>query len=140
MPCGIPSGSPETDRVVASSMAYRFAAKAGLGKRGCSEVAICVAELVSNVARHATGGELTMRIVTEPRRAVEIVVRDRGPGMADPELASRDGWSRGAFLGPDDPRREGLGAGLGSVRRLMNEMRIESVVGVGTTVTARKWL
>ena len=32
-----------------------------------------------------------------------------------------------------------LGLGLPGVKRLMDEMTIESSVGVGTTVTAKKW-
>jgi serine/threonine-protein kinase RsbT len=139
MPCGQAGG---LERVAAASMAARYAARLGLSKRACGEVAICVAELVSNVNRHAVGGagEIALRVVSDPRPALEIAVSDRGPGMADPELAFRDGWSRGAFLGPDSRPRDGLGLGLGAVRRLMDEARIESALGSGTTVVARKWL
>ena len=33
-----------------------------------------------------------------------------------------------------------LGLGLPGVRRMMDEMKVESAVGKGTTVTARKWV
>ena len=34
----------------------------------------------------------------------------------------------------------GLGAGLPGVKRLMDSLDIQSVVGVGTTIRAEKWL
>ena len=41
---------------------------------------------------------------------------------------------------PCSPVRDGLGAGLGSVRRLMDEVEVRSYRSVGTTVIARKHL
>ncbi len=111
----------------------------GLSKRAAWEVATSIAELVSNAVRHAGGGELEVRIVTTPRRALEVVVRDHGPGLEDVELAVRDGWSEGRWLVPGEPNRKGLGVGLGAVMRLMNETKFEVTDGGGTTVISRKW-
>jgi serine/threonine-protein kinase RsbT len=130
----------QNDRTTLAVSAMRIAREAGLTTRACWEVATSVAELVSNATRYAGGGELEIRLVSEPRRALEVVVRDRGPGLPDADKAVMDGWSRGRWLAPDEPRRESLGTGLGAVLRLMSEMKIESTIGVGTTVTARKWI
>jgi serine/threonine-protein kinase RsbT len=60
---------------------------------------------------------------------VRLVFQDRGPGIADVDLALKDGYSTGT----------GLGLGLGGARRLMNEFYISSSLGQGTTVTAVRW-
>ena len=113
----------------------------GLSKRAAWECGTSVAELVSNAIRHGGGGELELRIVVSPRRAIEIVVRDHGPGLVDAEMAVRDGWSQGRWLVAGEPRREGegLGSGLGAVMRLMSETIFETTPGGGTTVISRKW-
>lgn len=86
------------------------------------------------MVRYATNGrgEVTIRDLLEAPTQIgmEIVVRDTGPGIADIDQALRDGFSSGT----------GLGMGLPGTRRLVDEMRIESTLGVGTTVTIRKWL
>ena len=34
----------------------------------------------------------------------------------------------------------GLGAGMPGVKRLMDDFKVDTEVGVGTTITATKWL
>ena len=103
-------------------------------------MALAVAELVSNVARHGGGrGVLVLRTLEQPWPGVEVVVSDEGPGIADPELALQDGWSRGGRLTPDSPR-DGLGTGLGAVQRVMDELCIDSPIEGGASVTARKFI
>lgn len=140
VPCG-----DKADRLYCSALALRFAHEAGLARREAGRVALCVAELVSNVARHARDGDLELDVAVAdrdgvPSRAVRVVVRDRGPGLSDVELAVRDGWSQGRALAPEDPRGQGLGKGLGAVLRVMDSVRIEARPGEGTTVTALKFV
>ena len=115
----------------------RFAERAGVLPRACWKIGIVVAELVSNVRRHARAGEVTLRVVDGPKRELIVVCSDEGPGLGDPELARRDGYSRGRQLLPEDSLSGGLGAGLGAVYRLMDEVEIHTVPGRGTTVTAK---
>ena len=65
--------------------------------------------------------------------AVPMVLRDQGPGIQDISLAMREGWS----TAPDDVRSLGFGAGMGlpNMKKYTDEMKVESTVGVGTTVT-----
>ena len=59
-----------------------------------------------------------------------MVACDNGPGIADVDLAMRDGYSTG----------RSLGLGLPGTRRLMDEFQLDSEAGKGTTVTMTKWL
>jgi serine/threonine-protein kinase RsbT len=112
----------------------------GLSAKRAEELAIVASELASNVIRHADAGALELGVVAEPRPHVLLVCRDRGPGIADLAAARTDGYSRGRMLAPDALRHEGLGHGLGAVERLVDELQIETVVGVGTTIVVRKWI
>ena len=63
---------------------------------------------------------------------VDIVLKDQGPGIADVDQAMQAGWS----TAPDNVRALGFGAGMGlpNMKKYSDEMRIDSVVGQGTTV------
>ena len=131
-----------SDVVCVREEALAFAEVQGLGRQDAWAVAIALSELMTNAVKFAGGGEVTVRLCAEAaRRGIEIVVEDRGGGIPDPEAALVDGYSEGRMLSPDFPpiERHGLGSGLGAVRRLMDEMRIEGREGGGTRVTARRW-
>jgi serine/threonine-protein kinase RsbT len=64
-----------------------------------------------------------------PRVGIRLVFQDNGPGIADVQLALRDGFTTGA----------GLGLGLGGSKRLANEFEIESKPGAGTKVSITRW-
>lgn len=133
-------GKANADRFGCAVLARAFARRAGLSVRGGEELALAVSELASNVARHAFDGTLELRRCESPRPMVEVVCRDRGPGIADAHAAREDGFSGGRYLAPDAPRAQGLGLGLGAVGRLVDELIIDSSPGVGTTIIARKWI
>lgn len=121
--------------IVAARQAVRhLAEQLGFGAMDQSRIATAVSELARNLVRYATDSQGTVRL-SEIRSAdgvagIEVVVEDQGPGIADIELAMRQGYSSG----------RGLGLGLSGARRLMDEMTLESTVGVGTTVIIRKWV
>jgi serine/threonine-protein kinase RsbT len=104
----------------------------GFGLVDQSRIATAVSELTRNVVRYATDsrGEMRMRALTEGNRTgLEIVVADRGPGIANLDEAMQAGYTSGP----------GLGMGLPGTRRLMDEMQIDTALGRGTIVTVRKW-
>jgi serine/threonine-protein kinase RsbT len=63
------------------------------------------------------------------RPGIEVIVEDRGPGIADIELAMKENVSTGGTLG----------LGLPGTRRLVDEFDIESQPGQGTRVRIIKW-
>jgi serine/threonine-protein kinase RsbT len=123
----------EDDIVAARQHARELARALGFRAIDQSRITTAVSELARNVVRYATGGrgEVLLRPLAAATggAGIEIVVRDAGPGIADVELALREGYTSG----------RGLGMGLPGTRRLMDEMVIDSAPGRGTTVTIRKW-
>ena len=61
---------------------------------------------------------------------IEIVAEDRGPGIPDIDRAMEEGFSTVGSLG----------LGLQGARRLVDEFRIESTPGNGTTIEVVKWV
>jgi serine/threonine-protein kinase RsbT len=115
--------SSETDRFWCAREARRFAREVGFGERAQWELAIVVAELVSNAVRYAGSGTLTLRAASGPRTGIEVVVADPGG----------PGWT-------EAPARRGLGLGLRTVRCLSHEVSIRRDPDGGTVVTAARYL
>lgn len=125
------------DRLACGAEAMAFGRAHGLDSRRAGELTLCVAELLSNAVRHGGGAGVLEMALLEERGEIEVVVRDQGGGIESPADAMRDGWSRGRQREAGEVR-EGLGIGLGAVRRLADSMSIESVVGVGTRIRVVK--
>jgi serine/threonine-protein kinase RsbT len=130
----------EEDRFACAAEGVRIARWAGLPERAQQEIAIAIAELVSNAVRHAGGGEIEIRALRgqdakgQPRKGVEVIVRDSGPGF-DPKLFTEES-------APSQTPRlpgQGLGIGLGAVQRLMSTVVVRSAPGISTEIVATKW-
>jgi len=127
----------DTDPLVVSSMAKDFAVRLGFTHVAVAQVALAAGELASNCWRHAGGGRVELHAIPQ---GLELRAIDHGPGIPDLSYAEQDGVSRGRKHSPEAPIRDSLGAGLGSVRRLMDEVEVQTKPSVGTTVIARKRL
>lgn len=120
----------EMDIAKAILQAGRVCADLGFGPGDQSRVATAVSELARNIHKYAGAGHVVIGpIEHKGRRGIEIVAEDKGPGIADLELAMSDHFSSGGTLG----------LGLPGVRRMMDEFEVESAPGQGTRVTGRKW-
>ena len=95
-------------------------------------VSIAMYEGEINMVIHAGGGEAEVRVTEE---AIEIILKDEGPGIADIDKAMQAGYS----TAPDTIRSLGFGAGMGlpNMKRYTDYMDIQSTVGVGTTITMK---
>ncbi len=92
-------------------------------------VSVAMYEGEINMVIHADGGAADVNVYVD---RIEIILADKGPGIQNLELAMQEGYS----TAPDNIRSLGFGAGMGlpNMKRYTDEMRVESVVGEGTTV------
>ncbi len=102
----------------------------GVPNEVIKRTAVAMYEAEINMVVHAGGGEADIDI---DGSAITIVLRDRGPGIPDLDLAMQDGWS----TAPDLARELGFGAGMGlpNMKRNADNLTIESKAGEGTVVT-----
>ncbi len=121
----------EVDIYVAIGRGRDMAVALGFDRIDRTRIEIVILELTRNLLAHAGGGVLVLEPVSQARRVgIAIESHDTGGGIADIELAMRDGYSTASTLG----------AGLPGVKRLMDEFSIDSIVGEGTHVRAVKWV
>ncbi len=101
----------------------------GISPEIIRQVSIAMYEGEINMVIHAGGGDADV-IVSEDK--IEIILADKGPGIADIDLAMQEGFSTAT----DSVRSLGFGAGMGlpNMKRYTDEMTIDSVVGEGTTI------
>ena len=93
-------------------------------------VAIAMYEGEINMVIHAGGGRATVSVYPDK---IVMVLEDKGPGIADIDLAMSEGFS----TAPENIRNLGFGAGMGlpNMKKNTDDMVIESMLGVGTTIT-----
>ena len=95
-----------------------------------TKMVTAASELARNTLIYGLGGTMQWEIVEEfPRMGLRLTFEDKGPGIANLDLALTDGWSSGT----------GLGMGLTGTRRLVNDFEIHTAPGEGTRVTITRW-
>ena len=92
-------------------------------------VAIAMYEGEINMVIHADGGTVEVEIGDDD---ITMILSDHGPGIANVELAMQEGYSTAR----DNIRSLGFGAGMGlpNMKKYTDDMKIETEIGVGTTV------
>ena len=93
-------------------------------------VSVAMYEGEINMVIHADGGAADIVVWDEK---IEVILADSGPGIPDVSLAMQEGFS----TAKENIRSLGFGAGMGlpNMKRYSDEMKIDTVVGEGTTVT-----
>ncbi len=123
--------SCSADIVTARQHGRELAAQMGFSGSDLTMIATAISEVGRNIVEHAKEGEVILDHAEDgSRNGILIVARDEGPGIPDVDRAIQDGYSSG----------KGLGLGLPGAKRLMDEFKIVSEVGKGTTVTMKKWV
>ena len=122
----------ENDQATAVFMTREIAKNAGFNLADEVMVATAVSELATNILRYASCGRIRVIVIQngDGRTGIEIGAEDKGKGIRDLKLAMQDNYSTA----------ESLGLGLPSVERIMDEFEIESEIGQGTRIRARRWL
>lgn len=89
----------------------------------CGEISIVIAELATNILKHAKEGEI---ITSLSEYSLDIIAIDSGPGIENVSQALGDGYSTHGTAGN----------GLGAIKRLSDDFDVYSVPGQGTIVSA----
>ena len=120
----------ESDIVAARREGRSIGQHLGFSSGELTVIATAISEIARNIVVYAKAGEIHLGIETvNGKKALMVIAKDEGPGIANIERAMMDGYSSAG----------GLGLGLPGARRLMDEFHIHSEVGKGTTVTMKKF-
>ncbi|MEH2027391.1 anti-sigma regulatory factor [Nostoc sp.] len=119
-----------TDVVLVRQAVRHLGVEIGFGLVDQTKIVTAASELARNTLEYGGGGTVKLETLQEGRRrGLRLTFEDQGPGIADIELALKDGFTTGG----------GLGMGLGGAKRLANEFEIQSAVGEGTRITIVRW-
>jgi anti-sigma regulatory factor (Ser/Thr protein kinase) len=136
--------SDEAQIGAARRAVHDYASHLGFSETEQAEIDIVVQEIGTNAASYATGGGWLHYTTTLGSTGLELFYWDTGPGIYDLDRVVRDGVSTSGSLG----------AGMGAIRRLMDEFDVYSTVRQtsrlsmasarrtthGTALLARKWV
>ncbi|MBQ6052463.1 MAG: ATP-binding protein [Clostridia bacterium] len=119
----------------ASSDVKKVLRQLGIGAEAIRKAAVAMYEGEINMVIHAGGGVADITVADD---YIEIILTDKGPGIPDVDQAMQEGWS----TAPDNIRALGFGAGMGlpNMKKYSDEMKIDTVVGEGTTITMRIYI
>jgi serine/threonine-protein kinase RsbT len=121
----------EWDIVAARQLGRNEAKKSGFGTVDQARITTAISELARNIYLYAGKGKIEIKRLSEKGLyGIMIIASDNGPGISDMRKVMEDGFSTSG----------GLGAGMPGVRRLMDEFKVDTEPGVGTTITTTKWL
>lgn len=113
----------------ASSDLKRSLLKLGVNPVILKRICIACYEAEMNIVIHSKGGSIDVLI---DENTIEIVAKDKGPGIENINLAMMEGFS----TAPDIAREMGFGAGMGlpNMKKSSSNFTIDSCLGIGTTV------
>lgn len=121
----------DADVVEVRRRSRELAVARGFDPFATAAVTTAASELSRNVFAHGGGGYALLEGVEDAtdRAGLRMVFVDEGPGITDLDRALAGGYSTG----------RSLGLGLSGSRRLVDEFRIHTEAGRGTTVEVVKW-
>ena len=104
----------------------------GIDAGAIRKAAVAMYEGEINMVIHAHGGKAEVEFYPDHAK---IWLKDNGPGIENIDGAMQEGYSTAS----ENIRSLGFGAGMGlpNMKKYSDEMKIESTVGVGTTVYLR---
>ena len=129
----IPSRS--SNEGFARSAVACFAAQMDPTLNELEDIKTAVSEAVTNAIVHAypaSLGKVTLKVRICEGNLLEITVKDRGRGIPDVGKARQPMFTTGG--------EERSGMGFTIMESFMDEMKVESIVGLGTKVTMKKMI
>jgi serine/threonine-protein kinase RsbT len=120
----------EDDVVLARRKVRQLAETLRFDQFTIAAITTATSELCRNMWVHAAKGTMLLeQIANESRTGIRALFRDEGPGIAEVDRVLAGGYSTA----------KSLGLGVSGSRRLVDEFRIETIVGHGTAITVVKW-
>ena len=120
----------EQDIVLIRQAVKAWAAQLSFSIVDQTKIVTAASELGRNTFIYGGGGSAKLEMLSEGiRKGLRVTFEDHGPGIPDIEQAMKEGFTTG----------KGMGLGLSGAKRLVNEFKITSHVGEGTTVTITRW-
>lgn len=116
----------ESTLILLRSKLAAVAQRLGMPEWKKENMRLVVSEMLTNSVKHA-GGRGMIQIWQQPGPVLDILALDFGPGIANLALAEEDGYSS----------VNTLGKGLGSIRRLSDELHVYTQPG--NRGRTRKW-
>lgn len=125
-------GNDFTSAGQASVQVKKNLRRLGISPEIIRRVSIAMYEGEINMVIHAGGGKADVKVCED---CIEIILEDKGPGIANIEQAMQEGFSTAT----DTIRSLGFGAGMGlpNMKRHSDSLTIDSTVGVGTRITMK---
>ncbi|MGN0605258.1 MAG: ATP-binding protein [Oscillospiraceae bacterium] len=102
----------------------------GIDSEKIRRTVLAVYEGEINMIIHANGGIIEIEV---DDKCIKMTLSDNGPGIADIDLAMQSGYSTVSDSGVIS---KGFGAGMGfsNMQSMSDTMKVESTIGLGTTV------
>jgi serine/threonine-protein kinase RsbT len=120
----------ERDIVLSRQLVRKLTQELNFSLVDQTKMVTATSELSRNTVVYGRGGEMRWEVVENgAKKGLRLSFEDKGPGIADVNLALTDGWTSGS----------GMGMGLSGSKRLVNEFDIRTGVGAGTCVTIARW-
>jgi len=118
----------------ASSNVKKVLKQLNIDQKLIKKIVVALYEAEVNIVAHAYEGEIEVEI--SPSK-IDMVLRDKGPGIPDVEKAMMEGFSTAS----QKVREMGFGAGMGlpNIKKNIDLLEIETTVGVGTTLKMTKF-
>ncbi len=128
-------GDDFTRAGAASGDVKRTLKQLGVSPAVIRNVAVAMYEGEINMVIHAGGGEIDVEV---NEKEISMTLSDHGPGIENVELAMKEGYS----TAPDNIRCLGFGAGMGlpNIKKYTDEFKLETEVGVGTTLRLKVYI
>ncbi|MBN2807076.1 MAG: anti-sigma regulatory factor [Prolixibacteraceae bacterium] len=128
-------GGNFTNAGFASSQVKKTLKQLNIDSGLIKKIVIALYEGEVNIVAHALKGEIVVEISPE---TITMILTDEGKGIDNIELAMKEGFSTAS----QKVREMGFGAGMGlpNIKKNVDQLFIESTVGVGTKLTMIKQL
>lgn len=118
----------------ASSNVKKVLKQLNIDQKLIRKIVVALYEAEVNIVAHAYEGVMEVEITPEQ---IDLVLRDKGPGIPNIEEAMKEGFSTAS----QKVREMGFGAGMGlpNIKKNIDKLEIETTVGVGTTLKMTKY-